>query len=67
MQENHLEQDTDVILLMINLVQDIGLAKTGKQQEKTMPMVNGKKYAYTKKGKAAAKKAKMQKKKRGKK
>jgi hypothetical protein len=32
-----------------------------------MPMVNGKKYAYTKKGKAAAKKAKMQKKKRGKK
>jgi hypothetical protein len=31
MQENHLEQDTDVILLMINLVQDIGLAKTGKQ------------------------------------
>ena len=43
---------------MINLVQDIGLAKTGKQQGKTMPMVNGKKYAYTKKGKAAAKKAK---------
>ena len=26
-----------------------------------MPMVNGKKYAYTKKGKAAAKKAKMKK------
>jgi hypothetical protein len=28
-----------------------------------MPMVNGKKYPYTKKGKAAAKKAKMKKKK----
>jgi len=28
-----------------------------------MPMVNGKKYAYTKKGKAAAAKAKMKKKK----
>jgi len=28
-----------------------------------MPMVNGKKYAYTKKGKAAAKKAKKKKKK----
>ena len=27
-----------------------------------MPMVNGKKYAYTKKGKAAAKKAKKNKK-----
>ena len=27
-----------------------------------MPMVNGKKYAYTKKGKAAAKKAKKKKK-----
>jgi len=26
-----------------------------------MPMVNGKKYAYTKKGKAAAKKAKIKK------
>lgn len=26
-----------------------------------MPMVNGKKYAYTKKGKAAAKKAKQKK------
>ena len=26
-----------------------------------MPMVNGKKYAYTKKGKASAKKAKMKK------
>jgi hypothetical protein len=26
-----------------------------------MPMVNGKKYAYTKKGKAAAKRAKMKK------
>lgn len=56
MQENHLEQDTDVILLMINLVQDIGLAKTGKQQEKTMPMVGKKKFAYTKAGKKAAKK-----------
>jgi hypothetical protein len=29
-----------------------------------MPMVNGKKYPYTKKGKAAAKKAKMKKKKK---
>jgi hypothetical protein len=28
-----------------------------------MPMVNGKKYPYTKKGKAAAKKVKMKKKK----
>ncbi len=41
---------------MINLVQDIGLAKTGKQQEKTMPMVGKKKFAYTKAGKKAAKK-----------
>jgi len=29
-----------------------------------MPMVNGKKYPYTKKGKAAAKKAKMKNKKK---
>jgi hypothetical protein len=29
--------------------------------ENNMPMVNGKKYPYTKKGKAAAKKAKMKK------
>ena len=28
-----------------------------KNRRKVMPMVNGKKYAYTKKGKAAAKKA----------
>ena len=27
------------------------------EQDNNMPMVNGKKYAYTKKGKAAAKKA----------
>ena len=32
-----------------------------------MPMVNGKKYAYTKKGKMAAKKAKAKKKKKYKK
>lgn len=32
-----------------------------------MPMVNGKKYPYTKKGKAAAKKAKKKKMKKGKK
>ena len=32
--------------------------------ENNMPMVNGKKYPYTKKGKAAAKKAKMKKKKK---
>jgi hypothetical protein len=31
-----------------------------------MPMVNGKKYAYTDKGKAAAKKAKAKKKTKGK-
>ena len=41
--------------------------KNKKKQEITMPMVNGKKYPYTKKGKAAAKKAKMKKKKKGKK
>ena len=34
MQENHSEQDIDVILLMINLVQDIGLAKTGNNRRK---------------------------------
>ena len=37
--------------------------KNKHKQEITMPMVNGKKYPYTKKGKAAAKKAKMKKKK----
>ncbi len=41
--------------------------KNKNKQEITMPMVNGKKYPYTKKGKAAAKKAKMKKKKKGKK
>ena len=38
--------------------------KNKHKQEITMPMVNGKKYPYTKKGKAAAKKAKMKKKKK---
>ena len=41
--------------------------KNKNKQEIIMPMVNGKKYPYTKKGKAAAKKAKMKKKKKGKK
>ena len=60
MQENHLDQDTDVILLMINLVQDIGLAKTGKQQEKTMPYGKGT-YGSTK-GRPPKKKKKKNKK-----
>ena len=38
--------------------------KNKNKQEINMPMVNGKKYPYTKKGKAAAKKAKMKKKKK---
>ena len=38
--------------------------KNKNKQEIVMPMVNGKKYPYTKKGKAAAKKAKMKKKKK---
>ncbi len=35
--------------------------KNKNKQEIIMPMVNGKKYPYTKKGKAAAKKAKKKK------
>ena len=35
-----------------------------RKNRNTMPMVNGKKYAYTKKGKAAAKKAMKKKKKK---
>ena len=42
----------------------MGNHKRKKKQENTMPMVNGKKYAYTKKGKAAAKKAMKKKKKK---
>lgn len=42
----------------------MGKNKHKKKQEYIMPMVNGKKYAYTKKGKAAAKKAMKKKKKK---
>ena len=51
----------------MSLVIGIWVEKT--TGENNMPMVNGKKYAYTKKGKAAAKKAKdkMKKKKKYKK
>ena len=38
--------------------------KNKNKQVIVMPLVNGKKYPYTKKGKAAAKKAKMKKKKK---
>jgi hypothetical protein len=43
------------------------LKKVKQQQLKLKPMVNGKKYAYTKKGKAAAAKAKAKMKKKKKK
>lgn len=43
----------------MNLVIGIWVEKT--TGENNMPMVNGKKYPYTKKGKAAAKKAKKKK------
>ena len=49
---------------MISLVQGIGAVKNGKQQEKTMPMVGKKKFAYSKAGKKAAKKYAKKKKKK---
>lgn len=44
-------------------MQHIGLTKRNGDRRNQMPMVNGKKYAYTKAGKAAAKKAQAKKKK----
>ena len=45
----------------------ISYQQTKRNKEHYMPMVNGKKYAYTKTGKAAAAKAKKKSKKKGKK
>lgn len=44
-------------------MQLFGLIKLSGDRRNQMPMVNGKKYAYTKAGKAAAKKAQAKKKK----